>query len=431
MTSGHLWIVDHDAFNLGWLGSTGRLFAISRALQASGWSTTLVSARRTFIKRRREIERAFPGSFAQLPFPEGACPRALNYPYIRSVWIRTCARGDRHLVDDPELIWTPNLERWTRRQAAGTGKPDVIWAVSYGTLRSPVVARRMSERLEVPLIVEFQDPCPLPGEELTPAHVKALEMTLRHASAIITTTSTYAEELRHSRPDLAGKVHVVYLTMPPASPHTGAHTPAGLPGDAALTLLHAGSLYRNEGRSANGLVAALPLFFDRRPEALGKLRLRFIGGGPGLLDVLAERGALSLEGSVSVEYQLPPDEIRREMTKADCLVLLQSPGPRYSGVIPGKLFDLLAAERPILAIVPKGESATIVSESGLGLLATPCDELAIADRLVDLWDSKVRGESIVVPVRSYISRFSQENMGRQLQRLFDSTTTADGQPLRS
>jgi glycosyltransferase involved in cell wall biosynthesis len=426
MTSHRLWIVDHDAFNLGWLGSTGRLFAISRALQARDWQTTLVSARRTFVRRRREIERAFPGSLTQLPFPEDACPRVLNYPYIRTVWIRTHKRGSGRLVDDPELLWTPKVERWTQRQAAEAGRPDVIWAVSYGALRSPVVARCMSESLEVPLVVEFQDPCPLPGDEFTLAQVNTLEMTLRHASAIITTTSTYAEELRHSHPDVVGKVHVVYLTMPTPSPHAGAHTPLDLPGNATLTLLHPGSLYENEGRSANGLLAALPLFFEKRPEATGQVKLRFVGGGPGLSDIVEERGALSLESSVSVEGQVRPEEIRQEMAEADCLVLMQSPGPRYRSVVPGKLFGLLAAEKPILAILPEGEAATIVRESGLGLLAPPGDERAIADHLVHLWDSKVSGESLMVPVRSHISRFSQENMGQQLQRLFDSITSTDG-----
>ena len=413
--------MEHGAFGPGWLGSTQRLFALARALQAHDWRTTLLGSRRSLVKRHRLIERAFPGVFVRTPFPSGAWPRALDYPYVRSLWIQAQPRGTRCLVDDPEFQWAPRMEKWAQARAEREGEPDVIWGISYGSLRSAVAARHACERLDVPLVVEFQDPCPYPGEELDLLEARALERTLQYASAVITTTSTYASELSDRFPKAANKIHVIHLTMPPKPPQARIQSAAGdPPGDATLTLLHPGTLYGGGARNARSLVRALPLLFERRPEAEDRVRLRLVGGGPGLAEAAAEAKKLSVAEAVSVEDPVPPEMIWQQMVSADCLVVIKHPGGAYNAQIPGKVFCFLAAERPILALVPEGETATIVRGSGLGLIAPPDDAPTIADRLVDLWDAKVSGRSTVAPVRSYISRFSEENMGDQLRQLLDT-----------
>jgi len=426
-----LYIIDQDPFGLGWLGSTQRLFAISRALRVHDWVTTAIGGRRPRVRRHPEIEQAFPGTVIRTPFPAGAWPRAWDYPYIRGVWIRAARAGGKgHLLADPEFHWAPLMGEWALRLAAKTGRPDIIWGISYGNLTAVAAARRVSERLEVPLVIEFQDPCPPPGRRLGPEEKTAMTAALRQASAIITTTSTYAAALCGEYPEAAGKTHVVYLTMPPARPqpliHRATRNLAGDATDPTLTLLHPGTLYGGAGRNARVLVAALPLLFERRPDARGRVRVRLVGSGPGLAEAAAESRRLLIPGAVSVERPVPPEQLPGYMADADCLVLIKFPGPEHDTQIPGKLFHFLAAERPILALVRDGETAAILRNSGLGLIAPPDDPAAVAEHLVRLWDAKLAGESLVNPARAYIGRFSEENMGDQVNRLLNAVVRNEG-----
>jgi glycosyltransferase involved in cell wall biosynthesis len=64
------------------------------------------------------------------------------------------------------------------------------------------------------------------------------------------------------------------------------------------------------------------------------------------------------------------------------LLLIPDAGGRGKGVLSGKVFEYLAAERPILASVPPdGAAAELIEETGAGVVAPPDDPAAIADAL--------------------------------------------------
>jgi hypothetical protein len=62
-------------------------------------------------------------------------------------------------------------------------------------------------------------------------------------------------------------------------------------------------------------------------------------------------------------------------------------------VLSGKVFEYLAAERPILAVVPPGgEAAALVQEVGAGTVVAPDDVEGMAAALHDLEARWRRGE---------------------------------------
>jgi len=80
-------------------------------------------------------------------------------------------------------------------------------------------------------------------------------------------------------------------------------------------------------------------------------------------------------------------ELQRE---SDALLLLiPEAGGRGRGVLSGKVFEYLAAERPILAVVPPdGAAAGLIRETGAGIVAPPEDVAAIRaglETLVSQW----------------------------------------------
>jgi glycosyltransferase involved in cell wall biosynthesis len=67
------------------------------------------------------------------------------------------------------------------------------------------------------------------------------------------------------------------------------------------------------------------------------------------------------------------------------LLLIPDAGGRGRGVLSGKVFEYLAAERPILAAVPPdGAAAELLRESGVGVVVAPDDVEAMQVALADL-----------------------------------------------
>jgi glycosyltransferase involved in cell wall biosynthesis len=76
------------------------------------------------------------------------------------------------------------------------------------------------------------------------------------------------------------------------------------------------------------------------------------------------------------------------------LLLIPDAGGRGRGVLSGKVFEYLAAERPILAAVPPdGAAAELLQESGAGVVVSPDDEQAIGAALAQL-ESRYRAGSL-------------------------------------
>ena len=69
------------------------------------------------------------------------------------------------------------------------------------------------------------------------------------------------------------------------------------------------------------------------------------------------------------------------------LLLIPEADGRGKGVLSGKVFEYLAAERPILAAVPPdGAAAALIRETGTGVIAAPEDPHAIGEALRSLHD---------------------------------------------
>ena len=121
-------------------------------------------------------------------------------------------------------------------------------------------------------------------------------------------------------------------------------------------------------------------FFGRRNprpflEALGRTDehavARFIGGLPqGDLDWALENG---LAGRIEVRpFVTRREALALERDSDALLLLIPDAGGRGRGVLTAKIFEYLAAERPILAAVPRdGDAAALIREAGAGPVVGP------------------------------------------------------------
>jgi glycosyltransferase involved in cell wall biosynthesis len=135
--------------------------------------------------------------------------------------------------------------------------------------------------------------------------------------------------------------------------------------NGAFVLLHAGSLYA--GRTPVPVFRAVAAavrdgLIDRR-----RFKLRFLGYNGS--ELTASCHDLGIEDLVEFLPRVPRHESLLAMLSASALLLLQ---PGHTVSVPGKVYEYLAAGRPILALAEEGETADIVRASGIGV-SVPSD----------------------------------------------------------
>jgi glycosyltransferase involved in cell wall biosynthesis len=149
-------------------------------------------------------------------------------------------------------------------------------------------------------------------------------------------------------------------------------------------LTHTGSFFGH--RDPKPFLRAL------KASALDEVTIRFVGDfRPGDREYL---DSLELADRVELIDYVPRRESLRLQRESDALLLLipEARG-RGRGVLSGKVFEYLAAERPILAVVPPdGAAAQLIRDTGAGVVAAPEDEEAIRDALLSLHERWRAGE---------------------------------------
>ena len=105
------------------------------------------------------------------------------------------------------------------------------------------------------------------------------------------------------------------------------------------------------------------------------------------------------------------------------LLLIPEAGGRGKGVLSGKVFEYLAAERPILALVPPdGAAAALIRDAGAGVVVAPEDVVGIKAALLELHDRWREGALAAPPLseewRRRVSRRTRvDELARLLERL--------------
>ncbi len=202
---------------------------------------------------------------------------------------------------------------------------------------------------------------------------KALEgvvqLVARHADAVVAVSEAIADEVRAFDP--AGQVRVI-----PNGCDFDDFAGLEYRPDGRFRITHTGSFFGK--RSPRAFLTALA------ESGLDEAVARFVGDFRATdrewIDQLGLGGRLELIPYVPRRQAL---ELQRD-SEANLLLLPDAAG-RGRVVPSGKIFEYLAAERPILAAVPTdGAAASLVRETGAGVVVAPDDEQGLREALVGL-----------------------------------------------
>ena len=192
--------------------------------------------------------------------------------------------------------------------------------------------------------------------------------------------------------------------------------------DGLFNIVHTG-LFAEDGNPLT-LWKVLGKKVAENPEFKEKMRLRLVGKVDGAVMEAIEAEGLK-DNVVNLGYKAHEVAVR-EQRAASLLILPLRNDPDYKPILPGKLFEYLAARRPILGIGQED-----------GAMARLLDEIALPGRIVSNWDNEERTRSFIDSVWSDylekgdtllppdgIDRFSRRSLTKELSHLLESQVSS-------
>jgi glycosyltransferase involved in cell wall biosynthesis len=161
-------------------------------------------------------------------------------------------------------------------------------------------------------------------------------------------------------------------------------------------------------------------FLEALAQTDGDSVVRFVGDFRAADREWAED--LGLGDRLELHPYLPRRRVLELQRDSEALLLLiPESGGRGRAVLSAKVFEYLAAERPILAVVPPdGAAADLIRETDAGVVVAPEDVGGIRDALVELegdWRSgKLDGAPLAPEVRARLSRQARAEELAELAR---------------
>ena len=124
------------------------------------------------------------------------------------------------------------------------------------------------------------------------------------------------------------------------------------------------------------------------------------------------------ENAELVPY-IPHDEVLKTQRSSQVLLLLINNTPNAKGILTGKLFEYLAAGRPILCIGPEdGDAARVIKETQAGQTVDFKDKEQMKEALRSLFQ-KYREDGLPYNTSKEVEKYSRKDLAAEYGRLLD------------
>lgn len=279
------------------------------------------------------------------------------------------------------------------RRLLASGRYWCVHAVEESAFPAAVLARRRG----IPLVYDMQSSLAEQLARLRPFHslparrvLNAMERWVLRRSSMVVTSAGLASRVARIVPEVP--VREWHFPSESADPDPGAveclRQGLGIPG-AGPVVLYGGTFEAYQGLAE--LIAAIPAVRRHLPD------VTFVFVGADRANGLVEHAgaeALIASGALRIVERQPREEMAAYLALADVLV-----SPRaYGGNLPLKIFDYLAAGRPIVATdIPTHR--TVLADDRAVLVAPETG--AIARGILSLLEDPARAGRLAAAARQY------------------------------
>ncbi len=268
----------------------------------------------------------------------------------------------------------------------------------------------LKQKLGVNWLADFRDPWTTIGYHkalrlsnyAAKKHKKLEHKVLNAADTIIVTSKTT-------------KIEFQAITNKPISVITNGYdieTVAKQTLDIKFTLAHIGSFLSD--RNPLFLWQCLVELLEEIPDFKNHLELKLIGAvSQEVLDALA---AFKLNDYLNVLGYVSHQEAIAHQKKSQVLLLIEINSEDTKSIIPGKLFEYMVSNRPIIAIGPKGSDfADIITETNTGVFFDYSEKTKLKSVILDFYNQFLDGKLQANGVG--LQQYSRKNLTKQLVQL--------------
>ena len=208
------------------------------------------------------------------------------------------------------------------------------------------------------------------------------------------------------------------ITQPPISVITNGFDDENVSSitlDSKFSLTHIGSLF--DQRNPTLLWNVLSELIEEFPEFKANFQLVLVGNVSA--DIKASMDSAKLTSFLKIVGSVTHNEAIMYQRKTQVLLLIEANTTEASYIIPGKLFEYINANRPILALGPKqSDIPSILKDTQTGRYYDYENETALKTHILELFENyKTNSLSVV---SKDIERFSRKNCTKQLVEVLNS-----------
>ena len=277
-----------------------------------------------------------------------------------------------------------------------------------------LIGLQLKEKTGVNWIADFRDPWTQIGYhnklKLTKAsqkkHEELEKEVLQKADIILTTSFTTRQEFQEK-------------TNRPVEVITNGYDVEQvekLPMDEKFSLSHIGSLL--SGRNPENLWQAISELIAENADFAANFQLKLIGAvGEPVLERIEKYG---LKDWLQVKRYVSHSEALQLQKSSQLLLLIEIDSKETKGIIPGKLFEYMVSERPILAVGPEeADMGRILRETNTGSFFLYSQKKEIKAFLLEKYDLFKKGnlKSFPIGLQQYSRKALTGKLVQQIQKL--------------
>ncbi|MDG2226509.1 MAG: glycosyltransferase [Flavobacteriales bacterium] len=325
-----------------------------------------------------------------------------------SIWVR----GNLFIPDARKFWIKPSVKNLSNY--LNENKVDAI--VSNGPPHTThMIGLALKNKFNIPWLADFRDPWTnidfydklMLSKWADKKHHRLEDAVIKHADALVTVSPNWAKDFKDkSKRDF----NVIYNGFDEKD-----FTCKEVELDQKFSIVHIGSM--NKDRNPHNLWKVLGEICSEIEGFSKDLEIKMVGPTDIAIKKALHENNLN-ENLNKIDY-VPHSEVVTYLLGAQLLLLPINDTPNSLGVIPGKLFEYLAARRPIICIGPlKGDSCRIINETEAGYTFSFNNKSDLKTTLISLYNEFTEIGKVECSSNS-IEKFSRRNLTGQMADLLN------------
>ena len=316
-----------------------------------------------------------------------------------------------NLIPDTRIFWSLFVNKKIKKVLADRSF-DLIFS-SSPPQTNHIIASRISKKYQIPWVADLRDPWSdvfwLKKMRIRLPIISWIDRviekrTLKSASALVTVTKEWENKYQMINPNTCCIYNGYNSEF-----HGSVKIP---PKENEFMILYSGSISYQQNPSA--FLHAVKEAINSNEDFKKKVKIVWLGNFPSFLKSMITE--YDLDESCHFLPFTTMAESLQIMKQSDLLLSIGFGHDANTGVIHSKLFDYMAAKRPILGLGLEDEASEILEKSALGKSFQYSDNELIKNYVLEVFNNRNSACEINEP---FIEEFSREAQTQQLAQIFD------------